>query len=125
MRDLKRELDTWTGYPPAWRPKVGDVLVAVIDGYDIGHTPYGAVRTCIVTEEATNTKVSLWLSSTVLLDLFNKHKPIPGEKIGLKYLGKDDDKKYHRYRLVVDRPTVVDFSPLGGEDSEEGSPWQH
>jgi hypothetical protein len=126
MRDLKQELDTWTGYPPAWKPKLGDALVGFIDGYDIGHTPFGAVRTCIVTEEASNKKVSLWLSTTVLLDLFQKHKPKPGEKIGLKYLGKDEEKRYHRYRLLIDRPDeIVDFSPLGGEDREESSPWQN
>jgi hypothetical protein len=54
MRDLKRELDTWTGYPPAWKPKPGEVLVAFIDGYDIGHTPYGPVRMVVVIEETTN-----------------------------------------------------------------------
>jgi len=78
-------------------------------------TPFGAVRTCIVTEEATNKKVSLWLSSTVLLDQFQKQKPKPGERIGLKYLGKDEDKGYHRYRLLVERPDeALEFSPLGG-----------
>jgi hypothetical protein len=121
MRDLQAELDAWTGYAPAWKPKVGDTLVGFIDSYDVGHTPYGPVCTCIVTEEATNGKVSLWLSSTVLLDLFQKHKPQPGEKIGLKYLGKDAEKNYHRYRLIVDRPAAVDFSPLGGEDDDSGS----
>jgi hypothetical protein len=122
LRDLKHELDTWTGYPPAWKPKAGDVLVGFIDGYDIGHTPYGDVRTCLITDEATNEKRSLWLSSTVLLDLFHKHHPTPGERFALKYFGKDSDKGYHRYRLVVDRPGGVDFSPLGGEDREEASP---
>jgi hypothetical protein len=126
MRDVKRELDTWTGWPAPWKPKDGDILVGFVDSYDVGHTPFGAVRTCIVTEEATNKKVSLWLSSTVLLDLFQRHKPKPGERIGLKYLGKDEDKGYHRYRLLVDRPDeALEFSPLGGEDREEAGPWRN
>jgi hypothetical protein len=126
MRDLHRELDTWDGYPPAWRPKPGDILVGFIDSFDIGHTSYGPVRTVIVTVEATNEKVSLWLSSTVLLDQFKRQQPQPREKIGLKYLGKDPDKGYHRYRLLVDRTEPLTFEPLGGEGrNDEKSCYQH
>src|SRR5262249_19085667 len=116
MRDLHRELDTWEGYPPAWRPKPGDILVGYVISYDTGHTPYGEVRTVILAEERSNEHVSLWLNSTVLLDQFQKQKPRSGERISLKYLGKDAEKGYHRYRLVVDRlETEMDFTPLGGE----------
>jgi hypothetical protein len=124
MRDLYDELDRWQGWPEAWRPKPGEVLVGVIDGYDVGRTPYGEVRTVLVTEERTNTKVSVWLSSRVLLDLFQRQKPKPGERIGRKYLGKDADKGYHRDCLVVDRPAeALDFSPLGGE-ADDAAPWE-
>jgi hypothetical protein len=124
MRDLQGELEGWTGYPPAWKPTPGAVLVGFIDGYDVGHTAYGPVRTVIITEEATNTKRSLWLSSTVLLDLFQRQKPKPGERIGLKYLGKNQEKGYHRYHLIVDRPETGDFSPLGGEEDDTPAPWE-
>jgi hypothetical protein len=119
MRNLQAELNTWTGYPPAWRPKPGDVLVGFIEAYDIGHTPYGEVRTVMVATEETGERVSLWLSSTVLLDQFQRQQPRPGERIGLKYLGKDPEKGYHRYRLIVDRPPEAqDFNPLGGEEHD-------
>jgi hypothetical protein len=116
MRDLQQELDGWDGYPEAWRPKPGEVLVGFVDCYDQGHTSYGPVRTVTIIHEKTNTKVSVWLSSTVLLNLFQKHKPKPGERVGLKYLGKDKEKGYHRYRLVVDRPETFELTPLGGEE---------
>jgi len=120
MRNLQKELETWDGYPEAWRPKPGEILVGFIDGYDTGHTAYGDVRTVVVTCEETNQKVTLWLTSTVLLNLFQRHKPKPGERIGLKYLGKDPEKGYHRYHLVVDRPVGLDeLTPLGGEELED------
>jgi hypothetical protein len=118
VRNLFDELESWQGWPEAWRPQPGDILVGFIDGYDVGYTSYGEVRTVIVTREETNQKVSVWLSSTVLLNLFQKHKPRPGERIGLKYLGKDREKGYHRYRLVVDRPEPLELTPLGGEEVE-------
>jgi hypothetical protein len=112
--------DNW---PPAWRPQPGEVLVGVVDRYAIGHTPDGLIRTVIVTEELTGVRVRLWLSSTILLSLFAQHQPRPGERIGVRYCWRDLDNGYHRWMLVVDRPEVVDFSPLGGEVSDE-VPWQ-
>lgn len=126
-RNLTKELHDLEDWPEAWRPEVGDVLVGEILSYDVGFTPYGEVRTVIVKPE-TGEKVSLWLSSTVLLDLFRRHKPKPGERIGLKYLGKDTKKGYHRYHLIVDRPVETDFTPLGGEVDDlteaKEAPWQ-
>jgi hypothetical protein len=116
-RNLHDELESWNGWPEAWRPDPGDILIGKIDAYDVGHTAYGPVRTVLLTQD-TGERVSLWLSSAVLLNLFEQHKPKPGERIGLKYLGKDEAKGYHRYRLVVDRPDSTDFTPLGGETAE-------
>ena len=73
----------------------------------------------IVTEEATNRKVSVWLTSTVLLNMFQRRKPRPGERVGLKYLGKDVAKGYHRYHLIVDQPTEEEVSALGGEEADD------
>jgi predicted nuclease of predicted toxin-antitoxin system len=52
MRNLQQELDDWDGYPDAWRPQPGEVLVSFVDSYDVGYTAYGEVRTVIVTAEA-------------------------------------------------------------------------
>jgi hypothetical protein len=122
LRNLQKELETWDGYPEAWRPKPGEILVGFIESYDVGHTSYGEVRTVIVAEEETGRKLTLWLTSTVLLNLFQRHKPKPGERIGLKYLGKDPEKGYHRYHLVVDRPAMEELTPLGGEEVEDEDP---
>ncbi len=74
MRDLRRELMEWDGWPASWRPEPGDVLVGRVLHYDRGFTPYGEVRTCIV-EEDDGRRWSVWLSSTVLLDLFKRERP--------------------------------------------------
>jgi hypothetical protein len=34
-RHLQAELDAWTGYPPAWKPAVGDMLIGFIDSYEV------------------------------------------------------------------------------------------
>ena len=118
MRDLKRELDEFEDWPPAWRPEPGDVLVGKILRYDQGHTDYGPVRTVIVETDAGD-RLSVWLSSTVLLNEFARLKPKVGERIGIKYLGMHAERGYHRWRLVVDREEDGAFTPLGGERNEK------
>lgn len=117
MRDLKRELADWQGWPPAWIPEPDEILVGVVEAYATGPTQYGDVRTVLVRDENTGERVSLWLSSTVLLSLFDMRKPLVGERIGLKYLGKHETKGYHRYHLVVERD--AEFTPLGGEECDD------
>ncbi|MEJ5370251.1 MAG: hypothetical protein WHT08_18220 [Bryobacteraceae bacterium] len=114
MRDLKRELLEWDGWPESWRPEPGDVLVGTVLRYDVGHTAYGPVRTCTVRTD-DGERVAIWLSSTVLLDLFKRERPQVGERIGLRYQGKHPEHGYHRYRLIVDRDEPLSFDPLGGE----------
>jgi hypothetical protein len=118
-RDLERELMEWNGeWPAAWRPREGETLIGRIVRYSTGQSAYGPVHTCIV-ERADGSRVSLWLSSTVLLSLFQQQRPKVGEQIGLKYCGKHPEKGYRRFHLVVDRPEQEpDFSPLGGERGE-------
>jgi hypothetical protein len=94
----------------------------VIDRYTISQTPQGLVRTVIVTEERTGERVCLQLVSTSLLALFAQHQPHPGEWIDVRYRCKAPDQAYQRWRLLMDRPETLDFSPLGGEASDE-APW--
>jgi hypothetical protein len=108
--------------PPTWRPQSGEVLTGVIDRYTVSETPQGFVRTVIVTEERTGEQVRVPLASTSLLALFAQHQPRPGERIDVRYRWPAPGHDYQRWRLLMDRPEVLDFSPLGGEVSDE-APW--
>jgi hypothetical protein len=94
----------------------------VIDRYTISDTPQGLVRTVIVTEAQTGEQVSLRLASTCLLSLFAPYQPHPGDRIEVRYRWNAPDRGYQRWRLRMDRPEMLDFSPLGGEASDE-APW--
>jgi hypothetical protein len=108
--------------PPIWRPQPGEVLAGVIDHYTISDTPQGPVRTVIVTEDRTGEPVSVQLASSSLLALFAEQQPHPGARIDVRYRGHTPDQGYQRWRLVMDRPTPLEWSPLGGEASDE-APW--
>jgi hypothetical protein len=108
--------------PPTWRPQAGEVLTGVIDHYTASETPQGFVRTVVVTEERTGEQVSLRLASTSLLALFAEQQPYPGVRIEVRFRWQALSHSYQRWRLLVDRPEPLDFSPLGGEMSDE-APW--
>jgi hypothetical protein len=108
--------------PPAWQPQPGEILAGVIDRYTISDTPKGLVRRVIVTEAQTGEQVSLRLASTCLLSLFAQYQPRPGERIDVRYRWKAPEHAYQRWRLLMDRAETLDFSPLGGEASDE-APW--
>jgi hypothetical protein len=122
MRKRRTALSHRNGWPAVWQPQPGEILAGVIDRYAIGHTPQGPVRTVIVSEEPTGERVSLWLSSTSLLSLFAQHRPQPGERISVRYRWRGADHGYSRWILSVDCRETLDFSPLGGEASDE-APW--
>jgi hypothetical protein len=105
-----------------WQPQPGHVLVGVIDRYATGHTPQGPVRMVVVRQEPTGEEVRLWLSSTSLLSLFAQYRPLPGERICVRYRWRGPGKAYSRWMLSVDCRQGLDFSPLGGEISDE-APW--
>jgi hypothetical protein len=107
---------------PVWRPRPGEVLAGVIDRYTISDTPQGPVRTVIVTEEQTGEQVSMQLASTSLLALFAEQQPHPGARIDVRYRGHTPDHGYQRWRLCMDRRAPLEWSPLGGEASDE-APW--
>lgn len=107
-RDLRRELEEIEDeYPPAWHPEPGEILVGRIVRYDEGRTPYGQVRTVIVQDEETGERVSIWLSNTVLKNEFDRLSPAAGERIGIRYVGKDDQRSYHKYKVRLDRDAHV------------------
>lgn len=117
--DVLRHRGSW---PPEWRPHPGEALTGVIERYTLGQTPSGRIRGVIVSREPTGEEVSLWLASTTLLALFAQHHPQPGERIDVRYRWRAQDHTYQRWRLIVDRPADLDFSPLGGEVTDE-APW--
>jgi hypothetical protein len=112
----------WDDWPPVWQPQPGEILTGVVDRYSISDTPQGLVRTVIVTEARTGEQVSLQLASTSLLSLFTQYQPHPGERIDVRYRCNAPDYGYQRWRLSVVRLETLDFSPLGGEASDE-APW--
>ena len=117
-RDLRSELERDDGkFPPRWDPAPGKILVGLIIRYETAQPSYGPCEVVIIENEEGGGLVTVWLSRIVLKNLFSEHRPRPGERIGLKYLGVDEHKNYHKYRLLMDRPDELhDFDESAAAD---------
>lgn len=106
---FRSSLEQFDGeYPPYWNPEEhGNVLVGQLLRYEKGTTEYGPCDIAVVIREDTGDTVSLWLTSFVLKERFREERPRPGERIGVKYLGKQEPKHggkpYNNYYVAVDR----------------------
>jgi hypothetical protein len=122
MRNLREELQEFDGeYAPSWKLEEGAIAVGKIISYNQAQTAYGEAWVCVMEEESSG-PLSVWLTSTVLIDQFKKLKPRVGERIGIKCLGKHREKKYWRFLTKVDRQEEQpDFETIRGWDRLPGN----
>ena len=124
MRNLDEELDNEEGneYPPTWYLAEGSKIVGKIKRYDKAYTIYGEAWICQI-EDDEKGLLSVWLTHAVLIDRFKKLKPKLGERIAIKCFGKHSEKKYWRFKVIMDRlePEIPDFENMQVLDKEPES----
>jgi hypothetical protein len=102
-------------YGEAWLPDRDDdhprTLVGTVIGYNQG--PESAFTgenpwICAVTDR-DGKPWSVWLNRAVLVSEFERHRPMPGERVAIRYRGVQDEPSRqggapaHLYRVTVDR----------------------
>jgi hypothetical protein len=111
------------GYPQSWRPEKDDgdspnPLIGTFVEMTSATTAYGPCWVMVV-ELDDKTRRSVWLIHTVLRNELSRVRPEPGERIGVKYLGKQGEGAtgYIGYRVKVDRPQgkAFDWDKMGAQ----------
>ena len=97
--------------PEAWIPKApGDTIVGVFLSVGSGIKPFGPAKFAVLaTDEGERT---VWFFSEAIRSGFLRAKPAPGERVAVRYLGKEQAKnptpgrakEYNNFKVVVDRP---------------------
>jgi hypothetical protein len=117
-RDLRAELAKQPANDPTtWRPEVDDILVGTLIKIDKGVKAgdHGTCDVALVEEDESHELFSVWLSSVVLKAQFDKARPEPGDRIGIRRL--ESTKNYKRYSVVVEAAA----KPTAGEPAVAGS----
>lgn len=128
MTDLSERLEQ--DLAPAWRPdqEDEDILIGQVVSIEMGTSEYGPYPLLVVRQE-DGTEKAVHAFHTVLRNELVKHRPNVGEKIGIKYLGKQkaaEGSKYGSYigyRVRVDRPLGAEFNWDKIEVDEEVHPF--
>lgn len=103
MRDLRAELQSWQEDAPVeWTPKEGDIIVGFVRSVPSSDPRAGSDAAFFVCEERTMTPVRVNLDSAQLVVLIELHNPAENERVGIKYVGRDQDGQ-KRYQMIVDR----------------------
>jgi hypothetical protein len=104
-----------------WKPEVGDRLVGTVASVDERTNEWGTYP-LIVIETDNGNEITVHGSRTVLRNEFARLRPMVGERIGIKYLGKIDragGASYEGYKVVLDRATPPDWDKIALEASAD------
>ena len=86
----------------AWRPDPEDKLVGTVVEVDERVSDYGPYPLLIV-ETEDGDEIVFHAFHTVAKNELGRLAPSVGDQIGIIYGGKDEDRKYEKYRVVLDR----------------------
>ena len=103
--------------PKSWRPRPGEIISGELIKYIKTTSTHGDAIIAVIKPE-TGDPTSVWLS-TVLLRIFKKTRPKPGEAIAVKFVGMVQGKKhpYRDYRVALAREgDALDFSDDDTDD---------
>lgn len=96
----------------AWKPAPGDKLIGQIVDVDSRTTEYGTYPIIVVLTDSGD-EIAVHGFHTVLKNELAKRQPNVGERIGVKYLGKQE--KYEGYKLVWQDVVPPDWNAIGVE----------
>jgi len=86
----------------SWKPKPGDTLIGTLLEITERESEYG-VYPLLIIETEDGDEVAVHGFHTVLKNELGRQAPVVGDQIGIIYHGKDEDRKYEKYRVVLDR----------------------
>jgi hypothetical protein len=106
---FEQQLEHATEHAPAWRfERDGATIIGEVVGfseYDAGWGPYPILTLRL----SDGSERAVHAQREVLQQELAKARPCVGERLGIKYLGQPEGKKYHRYLVRVDRPEGATF----------------
>jgi len=118
MQDLGARVDS---FPEGWRPEPDEKIVGTVDSVDEFEGKFGAYPVLTIIEDGGG-DVSVHCFHTVLKREVARQRPEPGDRIAIKYFGRDEERGYERYRVIVEKETgktPIDWSKHERDAEEE------
>lgn len=103
-KDIGDRVDS---FPEPWKPKTGDKLVGEITELDERTSEYGTYPIVSVATDAGD-ELAFHGFHTVAKNEIARQRPRVGDRIAIKYFGKDEERGYERYRVLVEHATPIE-----------------
>jgi hypothetical protein len=123
VKSLAERLDSTA---EGWKPSPGDKLIGTVVEVDERTSHYGAYP-LVVVETDDGDEVAVHGFHTVLKNELARKRPAPGDLLGIVYQGRDTERNYEKYRVVLERatpqPDAVDWDAhQSASDADLGQP---
>jgi hypothetical protein len=115
---IEEQLDA--EYAPAWRPDPGDKLVGIVTEISEREGAFGVYPIVTVMGDDGET-LAFHAFHEVAQNELARLAPKLGDAIGVKYLGKDEARGYHRYRVrrAASGDSAINWSRYGDGGTDE------
>lgn len=123
-KDSPSIADRVDSFPEPWKPNVGDKLVGEVTEVGTRLSEYGDYPLVGVMTESGDELV-FHAFHTVAKNELARQRPKVGDQIAVKYFGRDDDRGYERYRVLVIHPHTAregagpDWDAMAAESENE------
>ena len=105
-RDLRQPDRNEQDRPSSWQHAPGSEIIGTLVRYEKAQTKNGEKIVAHIRPDEGGPVVAVWLSATVLMSEFKKHRPRPGERLSVKRHADHPTKGYQVWSVLVDRPEV-------------------
>jgi len=90
-------------FPTGWRPEIGDALVGTVTEISTRESEFGGDYPLVVVATEDGDEIAIHGFHAVLKNELARLRPREGDKLGIKYHGRDVKGGYERYRVIIDR----------------------
>lgn len=117
--DLEDRIDS---FPEPWKPDAGDKLVGQVVEIGERASDYGDGSYPIVTVlTEAGKEFSFHGFHTVAKNELARQRPRVGDRLAVKYFGKDEERGYERYRVIVEHAEPAQNEPVDWDTIEAAS----
>jgi len=91
-------------YAPGWKPEPGDTVMGTVKALDNGYSQWGEYKIVTLIQE-NGEEVAVHAFHTVLENALKRIRPVPGDKIAIRYVGEQtpkgdpNGKPFHVYQV--------------------------
>lgn len=94
--------DRVENFPSAWKPKTGEKLTGTITELSERESEFGAYPAVGISTD-TGEEVVFHAFHVAARNQLARLRPEVGDRLAVKYFGKDEEKGYEKYRILIDR----------------------